>query len=189
MKNPWKKLKSTIKYQNNWLKVYHDDVIRPDKKKGIYGLVKTKGGVGVVAINKNKEIFLVSQFRYAPNVYSLEIPKGTFNTFSHKEDALATAKRELKEEIGVTARKWVKLGVVHTLMGYSDDGVHLFLARDLTITKSSLEGTEDIKVFKVPFFKIEKVIKSGLILDKIKVKMTDATSMAAIFLAKSLIKK
>ena len=180
----WKKVKSNEVYSSPWIKVFHDDVIRPHGEPGTYSVVKTKGGIGVVAIKNNDEILLVSQYRYAPAVYSLEIPKGAFNTFRSKEKPLDAAKRELMEETGAEAKKWEKLGVVHTFMGSSDDIVHLFLATDISIGESSLEGTEDdIKLLSVPLDKIDGIISEGLEVRNIKAKMTDATSIAAIGLA------
>lgn len=184
MKNPWTKIKSHLIYESAWIKVHYDDVIRPDGKKDVYSIVKTKGGIGVVAINKEGELYLVAQYRYAPDIYSLEIPKGAFNSFDCTESPLETAKRELKEETGITADRWVELGTVHTLMGYSNDIVHLFLATDLSAAQSSPESTEDIRVFTVPFHQIETIISDGFIVDGEKIRISDATSIAAIFLAK-----
>jgi len=189
MKNPWTKIKSHLIYENEWIRVYRDEVIRPDGKEGIYSVVKTKGGIGVVAINKKGELFLVAQYRYAPDIYSLEIPKGAFNSFESTESPLETAKRELKEETGIIADKWVELGTVHTLMGCSNDIVYLFLATDLSITESSPESIEDIRVFTIPFHQIETIIKEGLVINGKKIKISDATSIAAICLTKDLVKK
>ena len=178
-----------LKYNDSFIKVYQDDVKRPDNKKGTYSVVKTKGGVGVVAIDSEDMLYLVGQYRYAPDVYSLEIPKGAFNSFDSTDSPLETAKRELKEETGLTSESWNELGLVHTLMGYSDDKVQLFLARDLSHGPISLESTEVIKVYSLPFCKIETVIREGLITNEKKIKITDATSIAAIFLARNFIRK
>lgn len=189
MNNPWKKINSHLRYDNHWIKVYQDEVIRPDGKEGLYGVVKTKGGVGIVAINDKEEIFLVSQFRYAVDVYSLEIPKGAYNSFDSSESPLDTAQRELKEETGISAETWIELGTVHTLMGYSDDTVHLFLAKDLIVSQNSPDDTEVIKIHTVPSNQIEIILRDGFLIDGEKIRMTDATSIAAIFLAKDFINK
>lgn len=186
MINPWKKIKSHLIYGDPFIQVHCDDVICPDGKKGSYSLVKTKGGVGIVAISREKELYLVGQYRYAPDTYSLEIPKGAFTSFGSVESSLEAAKRELKEETGITADTWLQLGTVHTLMGSSNDIVHLFLATDLSLGQSSPEAVEDIRIFTVPFHQIGTIIRDGLIVNNEIFKITDATSIAAIFLAKDL---
>jgi 8-oxo-dGTP pyrophosphatase MutT (NUDIX family) len=185
MQNPWEKLSSNSVYKNNWIEVFQDDVLfKPNKKKGIYGVVKTKGGVGIVVLNNENEICLVSQYRYPPDVYSLEIPKGALDS---SEDSIGAAKRELKEETGMEGKIWKELGMVHTLMGYSNDKVHLFLATDLTMSESNPESTEVIRIHYVSINQIEKVINEGLLIDGKKIKISDATSIAALFLAKNLL--
>ena len=91
-------------------------------------------------------------------VYSIEIPKGAFESFGSSEDPLDAAKRELREETGVVAERWVKLGTVYTLMESSDDVVHFYLATDLSLGESAPEGTEDISVFIVPLSEGRPVI-------------------------------
>lgn len=179
----WEKVKSKNVYSSPWIEVFHDDVIRPDGEPGIYSVVRTKGGIGVVAIKENKEILLVAQYRYAPAVYSLEIPKGAFNLFNSKENPLDVAKRELEEETGAQAKNWRKLGVVHTLMGSSDDIVHLFLATNISMGESLPEETEDLELLSVPLDNIDEIISEGLMIRNTRAKMTDATSIAAINLA------
>lgn len=189
MKNPWIKIRSNSIYEDKWIKVYHDDVIGPNKKKGSYSYVKTKCGVGIVAVNNEGELCLVGQYRYIPNMYSLEIPKGGFYSFNSDESPLQAAKRELKEETGISAEDWVELGSVHTLTGHSNDTVHLFLATKLSYGVSSPDENECINVFYIKFDKIDNVIREGLLIDGKKEMITDATSIAAIHFAKNLIKE
>ena len=189
MKNPWIKIRSNLIFEDKWIKVYRDDVIGPDNKNGNYSYVNTKCGVGVIAINKEGELYLVGQYRYAPNTYSLEIPKGGFYSFNSDESPLEAAKRELKEETGISAGSWVELRAVHTLTGHSNDIVHLFLATDLSFGISSPDENECINVFCVQFDKIDTIIREGLFIDGKKEMITDATSIAAIYLAKDLIKE
>ena len=184
MEKPWKKIKSNLVYETPWIRLYHDEVIRPGTGNGIYSVVRTRGGVGVVPITDNNEIVLVSQFRYAPDVFSLEIPKGSFNSFEIKENPMEAAQRELKEETGIIAQEWAKLGIVHTLMGSSDDKVYLYLAKRLLFGLSCPESCEDIRVFNIPLRDFPKVIYDGIVVDNVNIAITDATSIAAIYLAK-----
>ncbi len=188
MKNPWIKIRSNLIFEDKWIKVYHDDVIGSNKKKGSYSYVKTKCGVGIVAVNSKGELCLVGQYRYAPDIYSLEIPKGGFHSFNSDESSLQAAKRELKEETGISAGNWVELGAVHTLTGHSNDIVYLFLATDLSFGISFPDENECINVFYIKFDKIDTVIREGLFIDGKKEMITDATSISAIYFAKDLIK-
>lgn len=171
----WETLSSRLIYSNAWLRVREDEIVRPDGNQGIYSVVEMKGGIGVVAATDRHEIYIVGQYRYAPAAYSWEIPKGAFESFGHAEDPLDTAKRELEEEVGLAAQQWAHLATVHTLMGSSDDEVHLFLAMGLSEGKPRLEGTEDITSRKVSFAQFLQMVESG--------EITDATSIAAVYLA------
>jgi 8-oxo-dGTP pyrophosphatase MutT (NUDIX family) len=185
---PWKKVSSKLIAKNPWYQLHQDQVIRPDGKPAVYNVIKTIGGIGVVAINENLELYLVTQYRYATNSYSLEIPKGGFDSMNSSDSPLKTAKRELQEETGLTAETWTKLTTVHTLGGYSDDTVHLFLATDLNTGTKNRDGSEaDMHALIVPLKQIDHIIKHGYKLKDIQYLMTDATSIAAIMLAKQRI--
>lgn len=187
MRNPWTKIKSRLAYETPWFKVIKDDVIGPDGKNNVYDIIRTKGGVGVVTLNDKGELYLVGQYRYATDGYSIEIPKGAFESFHLVEEPLEAAQRELKEETGISANRWIELATVHTLVGHSDDTVHLFLATDLAFGHSFPDDTEEIRLFAVPLAEIGKVIRDGLSIDGERAKMTDATSITAILLAKDLV--
>lgn len=61
MHNPWKTLHSRIAYENPWLRLREDRVLRPDGHEGIYSVVELRPSVGIIAINENQEIVLVGQ--------------------------------------------------------------------------------------------------------------------------------
>lgn len=82
-------------------------IVKESGEKATWHYVKVKPVVFILALTKNKEIYLVQQFRFSIQNMSLEIPAG----FLHdNEDPLIAAKRELREEIGLTAEKWTPLG-------------------------------------------------------------------------------
>src|SRR5205809_753331 len=75
--NPWQRPSRTVAYQNPWIVVYHDEVVRPDGQPGIYGLVHYRNrAVAIVALDAQDRVLLVGQFRYTLNLYSWEIPEG-----------------------------------------------------------------------------------------------------------------
>src|SRR5262245_11747925 len=116
-KEKWEILSSDQVYQDPWIKVRVDKIKRPNGNTGTYSVVSIKGGIGVVPIDSDGEIYLVGQYRYTTDSYSWEIPQGAFNNFEHTDDPLDTAKRELEEETGIQAFSWRKLVVIHTLLG------------------------------------------------------------------------
>ena len=179
-KEKWKVKSSKYFYKDPWIRLRVDKVIRSNGLEGNYSVAEIKGGIGVVALTKDSKIVIVGQYRYAPDVYSWEIPKGAFSKFRSKESPLVVAKKELQEETGTTAKSWQKLTVVHTLLGSSDDKVFLFLAQDLKIGKSHPEKTEQIEVRKVSFDTFYEMVRDG--------EITDATSIAAVALSEKLLR-
>ncbi|OGY24857.1 MAG: hypothetical protein A2Y57_00965 [Candidatus Woykebacteria bacterium RBG_13_40_7b] len=175
-RGPFEVLKSEKIYQSRWIKVRKDQIVYPAGWRGNYTVVELKGGAGVVSINEKGEIYLVGQYRYAPNIYSWEIPKGSLTRLKDP-NILETAKQELKEETGLTASHWKKLTTVHTLLGSTNDKVHLFLATGLQQGIANPEKTEaDIQTQKVSWRKFYKMVEDG--------EITDATSIAAVLLTK-----
>lgn len=180
----WKTIDSKIVYQNNWIRVVEEKFERPDGTGGLYGVMKTKGGVGVVASDFAHKIIFVAQFRYPAAVYSLEIPKGAFDQFNGIETAIEAAQRELKEETGILAGDWLKLATIHTLLGYSDDTVHLFAAKNVIEGESKLDEDERIEVIRLTFEEAIQAINAEVIIGGIGYRITDATTIAALFMAR-----
>ena len=168
--NPWRTKRSEIVYENPWIRVREDQVIRPDGGGGIYGVVEIRPSVGVVALNERGEIALVGQWRYAVNRYSLEVPRG--GSHPGETDMLAVAQRELAEEAGVIASRWEALGAVDVCNGVSDDVQSLFLATELSATEMNLDPEEDITVEWHPFRDAVSMALDG--------RITEVCSVAAI---------
>ena len=81
------------------------------------------------------------------------------------EDHLATAKRELLEETGYVAADWRRLGLIHNAIGYSDEGIELWLARGLERREQKLEPGEFLEVFTLPLAEARAMIRDGRITD------------------------
>jgi 8-oxo-dGTP pyrophosphatase MutT (NUDIX family) len=99
------------------------------------------GAVAMVAVNDRDEVGLVRQYRATVGRILWEIPAGTID--AGDGDPLATAQRELLEEMGVTARTWRPLATVYVSPGWTDQVMHIFEARDLTFVGRSPEGPEE----------------------------------------------
>ncbi|MBU1054909.1 MAG: NUDIX hydrolase [Proteobacteria bacterium] len=169
-KNPWKTVSTKTIYENPWLRLREDEVIRPDGKDGIYGVVEIKPSIGVVAINEKDEIAIVGQWRYTLKKYSWEIPTGG----SVKEDntILDAAKRELEEETGIQAAEWTALGSIDNSNGVTTDVAHLFLAKRLTYLTPKQEPNEQIVTKWISFKRAVQMVMNGDI--------TESCSVAAI---------
>src|SRR5918912_3345220 len=146
--NPWQMLAARVVYDNPWISVREDQVVRPDGAPGIYGVVHFKNiAVGVLPV-EDGHVYLVGQYRYTLGRYSWEIPEGGCPA---GEDPLAAARRELAEETGLRAASWQKMGQAHLSNSVSDELAVWFLATGLTQGENNPEGTERLRVRRVPF--------------------------------------
>jgi len=176
-KGPWKIKSSEVVYKNPRMKVIEDKVIRPDGEDGIYGVVDIGDAVCVLPIDDEENVYLNKNFRYAINKMSLEIVSGKVE---RAENKLSAAKRELKEELGITAKKWIYLGMVHPLSGSVHNPGHLYLARGLKLGKDNQDATENIEMVKMSLQKAIDFVFNG--------KIDCAISMVAILKAQYYLK-
>jgi 8-oxo-dGTP pyrophosphatase MutT (NUDIX family) len=168
--SPWRRLSRRTIYDNPWITVWHDDVIRPDGEPGIYGVVHyANEAVGVVPIDDADRVVLVGQYRYTMDAYSWEIPEGGS---PWDEDPLVGARRELLEETGYEAAEWHALGRLQLSNSISDESAVLYVATGLTPGESRPDGTEDLRIRHVPFEEALAMSLDG--------RITDAMSVAAI---------
>ena len=171
--NPWKTLDSRIAYENQWLRLREDRVLRPDGNQGIYSVVELRPSVGIVAINENREIVLVGQWRYPLGRYTWEIPRG--GSRDGESEMLAAAKRELKEEVGLQAQTWQCLGAVDVNNGVTTDVQHLFIATGTVACEVDRDPEEEIEIRWVPFNKAVEMAQKG--------ELTEVCTVAAILMA------
>jgi len=167
-KNPWTTLSVEKIYENPWIKVEEHQVLNPAGGKGIYGKVHFKNkAIGIVALDEKRNTWLVGQFRYPLNEWSWEIPEGGG---SLEANPLESAQRELKEETGITAKKWTPMVRTHLSNSVSDEEGFVFLAEELTHGMAALEDTEaDLKVKKLPFAEALQMVLDGKITDSLSV--------------------
>jgi 8-oxo-dGTP pyrophosphatase MutT (NUDIX family) len=169
--NPWKPISSRKLFENPWFTVKEDQVINPAGLKVSYGKVLLSNiAVGIVPLDGEGNTWLVGQTRYVPDVYSWEIPMGGSPI---GEELLATAKRELKEETGLSAETWTPLLNLHTSNSITDEEGYVYVAEDLQMGETAFEDSEDITVKKIP---LQEAINMAL-----EGEITDAISVAALF--------
>lgn len=155
---PWTINESVTKYKNPWMEVQEDQVIRPDGKPGIFGVVKMKPGVSVLPVDNQGFVYLTKEFRYAVEEETIEVVSGAID---HDEAPLQADKRELSEELGIEAKEWIDLGVVHQFTSAIHSPDTLFLARGLSFTNSQQDGTETIELVKIKFEEVVNMVQNN----------------------------
>ena len=163
-KNLWKTLSREDIYENPWIKLEEHQVINPAGGKGIYGKVHFKNiAIGIIPLDKEHNTWLVGQHRYTLNEWSWEIPEGGGPT---EQGILESATRELKEETGLTAKKWTEILKTHLSNSVSDEVGHIFLAEDLHEGDTDRDATEaDMIIRKLPFQEALTMVLTGEITD------------------------
>ncbi len=165
--NPWTTTSSQPVYENPWIRVREDKVLRPDGQPGIYGVVHFKNrAVGVLPIDGDGAIWLVGQYRYPLEAYSWEIPEGGC---PESESPEQTARRELREETGLTAGRLELVATAHLSNSVSDELGYVFRATELSEGADEQEGTERIAVRKVAWDEAWQMFKAGEITDSLSV--------------------
>jgi 8-oxo-dGTP pyrophosphatase MutT (NUDIX family) len=165
--NPWTTLSRRPIYENPWIALREDQVIRPDGQPGIYGVVHFKNvAVGVLPVDEQGRVWLVGQYRYTLDLYSWEIPEGAG---APGETPAETAHRELREETGLSAGRLELLSRAHLSNSVSDEIAYLFRATDLKAGQSQPEGTERLVVRRVEWAEAWSMYERGEITDAMSV--------------------
>lgn len=173
-KNPWKTISSKKIYDNPWISLAEHQVINPGGGEGIYGEVHFKNlAIGILVLDDEHNTWLVGQYRFPLKSYSWEIPEGGGPL---DIDPLISAKRELLEETGITAKSWTEIQRMHLSNSVSDELAIIFLAQDLNFGESKPEETEELKIKKIPFLEAYSMVLNG--------EITDSMSVAAILKVK-----
>jgi 8-oxo-dGTP pyrophosphatase MutT (NUDIX family) len=168
--NPWQTTGSRVVYDNPWISVREDAVIRPDGNPGIYGVVHLKSkAIGILACDQEGRIHLVGQYRYTLGIYSWEIPEGGS---LEGEEPLEAAKRELLEETGLTASHWKLFARSHLSNCVTDEEALLYLATGLQQGTACPEATEKLEHKCVGYQDALEMVKNG--------EITDSMTMIAI---------
>ena len=150
-------------FEGKIIKVTLDQAQLPDGKLAAREVVYHPGGVAVLALDENKNVALVRQFRYPIQQELLELPAGKLDHGS--EGHLLGAQRELSEETGLEAAKWTYLGYTLASPGFCDEALHMYLAQDLKRVGQHLDEDEFLNVETMPFDELVKQVMDGTITD------------------------
>ena len=175
-KNPWQTKSTKEVYDNPWIRVTHREVLTPSNTEGIYGKVSFKNlAIGIIPIDDEGNTWLVGQYRYTLDAYSWEIPMGGG---PFEIDPLISAQNELREETGITAKRWECIMKIHTSNSVTDEEAYVYIARDLSFGPTDWDDTELIEIRKLP---IEDAY--AMVMDQT---ITDAISVAGLLKCKIL---
>jgi len=136
--------------------------------------IEHPGAAAIVPFLSDNRVLMLKQYRHALKKVIWEIPAGTLES---REEVIGCAKRELVEETGYSAGQWHRLGEITPVPGYSDERIHIFLARQLQPAAQNLDADEVIQVQEVEFHKTFEMIKRG--------KIQDAKSISGLYMAAS----
>ena len=146
-------------FENDFFKVFEDEVVRPDGKDGTYATICFVRGTSVLPVDDDGFVYLTKQFRYAIEREDLEVISGAVED----EEPLEAAKREAREELGIEAGEWIDLGKLESDTSITNSTAFLFLARRLKFGKPEREGTEQIETVKMKFGEaLEKVLQGEI---------------------------
>jgi 8-oxo-dGTP pyrophosphatase MutT (NUDIX family) len=179
----WSTVTSDVVYENPWIRVRHDAVVRPDGSDGVYGVVETQNlAVFIVAIKEDAAadgqdggplVLLETVNRYTVGM-SVEVPAGA----ADGQDPLVAAQRELLEETGYEAAHWTDLGHIHALNGVAVAPQRVFLARDLRRIADAAGTQRDEGISAVEWVRWTDVL--AMITDG---RITDGETVTAVALA------
>ncbi|MEB3242046.1 MAG: NUDIX hydrolase [Cyanobacteriota bacterium] len=132
----------------------------PSGLEATFGVIRHPGASLAVPVLDDGRVVILRQYRFAVACRLLEFPAGTLDP---GEDPLSTMERELQEETGYAASRWDPLGAMLPCPGYSDEVIHLFLARDLTALEQPPAGDddEDLEVLLMEPAELDAAIASG----------------------------
>lgn len=145
----------------------------PNGRQAVREVIKHVGAAAVLAINDAEEACMVRQYRAALGHVTLEIPAGKLN--HSLDDPLEAAKRELSEETGLSAERWMHLGRIFTTVGFCDERIDLYLATGLSHGIVHPDEDEFIEVKFMPYSQLLQMAMAG--------EITDGKSLCALLLA------
>ena len=161
MKFEEKTIESELIYDGEILKLRRDKVMTPGGVS-YREIIEHKGATAVVALDSDNKIVMVKQYRKAIESALLEIPAGKLD---EGEDPLVGAKRELKEETGITADNYKHLTSIFPAAGYSGEKLEIYLATGFHYGEDNPDFDEFLEIEKVHIDELVKMIFEGKIHD------------------------
>lgn len=157
-----KTLKSEKIYEGKIFTIIHDTVELENGNEAIRDVLLHHGGVCVIPVTAENEIFLVKQFRYPFRMITREVPAGKLEK---GEDHAECGRRELLEETGCTCDEYIYMGEMLPTPAYNSEVTHMYLAKGLHFEKQQLDPDEFLDVEKLPLSEAVQLVMDGKITD------------------------
>jgi len=152
---------SRVVFEGEILKVRVDEIVAADGHRATREVVEHRGAVGIVCVHEG-DVWLVRQYRHAPQAVLLEIPAGKLDA---DEDPAHCAARELVEEVGLRPRTLEHLITYYTTPGMTNEQMHLYFTDDVERAEVNTDPGEVIEIERRPVASLRELIASGEIRD------------------------
>ncbi|HZK44535.1 MAG TPA: NUDIX hydrolase [Syntrophomonadaceae bacterium] len=157
-----KTIKTKPVFSGKIINVQVDTVSLPNGGQSTREIVKHAEAVAIVAVDEGNNIYLVKQYRKPVEQVLLELPAGLLEP---DEDILTAAYRELAEETGLRAKKMDKVLSFYSAPGFTDEKIHIFIARDFIKGETDLDVDEFVETVKIPLTEAYEMIATEKIID------------------------
>lgn len=173
--SPYLRLAQREIYRNPWLAVKVHDIVHPTGATGEHVLISAGHACGVLVVDGDSFV-LARQARFGADTHVIEIVKGGAD---EGEAPLAGAQRELREELGLEAKRWTPLGLAYEIPSIMEFPVALFLAHDLRTVATAQEHVEAVDAVRMPIEDVYRAAVDG--------RIDDAVTLAAFLRYRLLI--
>ncbi|MBR4626214.1 MAG: NUDIX hydrolase [Ruminococcus sp.] len=173
-----KTVSSETVYKGKIFTITHDIAELENGDTAVRDVLLHHGGVCVIPVTDNNEIYLVKQFRYPFRTVTREVPAGKLEK---GEDHAECGRRELLEETGCTCSEYIYLGEMLPTPAYNTEITYMYLARGLSFSKQSLDKDEFLDVEKIPLSEAVKLVMDGTLRDgKTQIAILKAARMLGV---------
>lgn len=173
-----KQISSECIYDGIILHVYRDEIEQATGLRAVREIIRHNGAVCIVPITDNNEVICVKQFRYPFASTMIEVPAGKLD--SKDEDPERAARRELREETGMSCNKLTYIGKMYGSPAILDEVIHMYIAEGLSEGECDPDEDEIIETASIPIDKLIDMIMSG--------EICDAKTQLAVLKAYNIIK-
>jgi ADP-ribose pyrophosphatase len=155
-------------HKNPILELLREEIRTPAGDESPWTVVSILDGVAVAPIHEDNSVTMIRQYRHAVGDWMWEFPAGRVEL---DEDVEFGGRRELAEEVGLKAGVMRSHGIVFPLAGICRHRIHLFEARELTVTPMALETFECLTVERLTPADLRRLIQSDDLTDGIALSM------------------